>query len=42
MNIKSSQIDKIAGPAKSDFDLLVRFLPEVYFTCPYDIFIVNS
>ena len=30
------------GPAKSDFDLLVRFLPEVFFTCPYDIYIVNS
>ena len=30
------------GPAKSDFDLLVRFLPEVFITCPYDIYIVNS
>ena len=31
-----------SGPAKSDFDLLFRFLLEVFFTCPYDIYIVNS
>ena len=31
-----------AGPAKSDFDLLVRFLPDIFFTCPYDIYIENS
>ena len=30
-----------SGLAKSYFDLLVRFLPEVFFTCPYHIYIVN-
>ena len=30
------------GPAKSDFDLLVRFYLKHFFTCPYDIYIVNS
>ena len=32
----------VTGPAKSDFDLLVRFYLKQYFTCPYDIYIVNS
>ena len=30
------------GTAKSVFDLLVCFLPEVFFTCPHDIYLVNS
>ena len=38
----NEQNGKKPGPAKSDFDLLVRFYLKQYFTCPFDIYKVNS